>query len=92
MSQMRAEGSWATLWWVDVFYSAPDEEEEVDETFFKQLEEASFLQALVHTPLTAGVRPGMDSLVRQGGGDAHCNRASSGNAWLSALGQVMGLL
>ncbi|XP_049653127.1 scavenger receptor cysteine-rich type 1 protein M130-like [Accipiter gentilis] len=43
---------------------APDEEEEVDETFFRQLEEASFLQALVHTPLTAGVRPGMDSLVR----------------------------
>ena len=28
-------------------YGAPDEEEEVDEAFFRQLEEASYLQALV---------------------------------------------
>ena len=46
-SQLRAEGSWSTLWWVDVCYGAPDEEEEVDEAFFRQLEEASCLQALV---------------------------------------------
>ena len=45
MSQMRAEGSWATLWWVHVFYGALDEE--VDEAFFRQLEEASCLQAPV---------------------------------------------
>ena len=47
MSQLRAEGSWSTLWWVGVCYGPPDEEEEGDEAFFTQLEEASCLQALV---------------------------------------------
>ncbi|PKU34423.1 hypothetical protein llap_15271 [Limosa lapponica baueri] len=33
---------------VGVCYSLPDQEEVVDDAFFRQLEEASLLQALVH--------------------------------------------
>ena len=33
--------------WVDVCYGPPDEDEEVGEAFFRQLPEASCLQALV---------------------------------------------